>query len=398
MVFEKTVLNKALSSAFDIPIEVTYWNGKTEKYGDGTTQAHITFNKKFSFSDLSATPTLVLAEAYMNEEIEIDGSIQELIASAYRKSGSFLTDQSGFSKAIMKRLLGNHDQKESREDIHSHYDIGNDFYKKWLDPTMTYSCAYFEHEEMPLEDAQIAKVHHILDKLNSKPGGRLLDIGCGWGTLIFKAAQEYGLECVGVTLSDEQYYYVRKKAEDLGLQDKVKVFLIDYRDLKEGEFDYITSVGMFEHVGKENLEMYFQKVYDYLKPNGRALIHGITGQHRGAGVDPFIEKYIFPGGYIPNVAENIDHIMTAKLQLDDLEPLRRHYQKTLEIWNENYIKVFDEVETEMGRPFARMWTLYLQACAASFEAGNIDVIQYLVTKGSSGQSLPLSREYMFKKH
>ncbi|RZI49088.1 SAM-dependent methyltransferase [Lactococcus kimchii] len=395
MVFEKTVLNKALAAAFDIPITVTYWDGKTEKYGEGESQAHITFNKKFSFSDLSSMPTLVLAEAYMNEEIEIEGSIQELVSSAYRKSGSFLTDQSGFAKSMVK-LLGNHSQKQSRADIHSHYDIGNDFYKKWLDSTMTYSCAYFAHENMTLEEAQVAKVHHILDKLHSTPGNRLLDIGCGWGTLIFTAAQEYGLETVGVTLSEEQYYYVRKKAEDLGLQDKVKVFLMDYRDLKEGEFDYITSVGMFEHVGKENLEMYFQKVYDYLKPNGRALIHGITGQHRGAGVDPFIEKYIFPGGYIPNISENIDHIMTAHLQVDDIEPLRRHYQKTLEIWNENYLKVFDEVVESMGKPFARMWTMYLQACAASFEAGNIDVIQFLLTKGASGQGLPLSRSYMTK--
>ena len=215
---------------------------------------------------------------------------------------------------------------------------------------------------------------------------------------MFKAVQEYGLSAVGVTLSEEQYYYVRKKADDLGLSDKVKVYLVDYRDLKEEPFDYITSVGMFEHVGKENLEMYFQKVSDYLKPNGRALIHGITGQHRGAGVDPFIEKYIFPGGFIPNIAENVEHIMTAGLQMDDLEPLRRHYQKTLEIWNENYLEVFDEVEKEMGRPFARMWTLYLQACAASFEAGNIDVVQYLLTKGASGQGLPMTREYMFKKH
>lgn len=397
MVFEKTVLNKALAVAFDIPIAVTYWDGKTEKYGEGETQVHITFNKKFSFSELSSMPTLVLAEAYMNEEIEIEGSIQELVTSAYRKAGSFLTDQSGFGKSMIK-LLGNHSQKQSREDIHSHYDIGNDFYNKWLDPTMTYSCAYFEHEDMTLEEAQIAKVHHILDKLDSKPGGRLLDIGCGWGTLMFKAVQEYGLSAVGVTLSEEQYYYVRKKADDLGLSDKVKVYLVDYRDLKEEPFDYITSVGMFEHVGKENLEMYFQKVSDYLKPNGRALIHGITGQHRGAGVDPFIEKYIFPGGYIPNIAENVEHIMTAGLQMDDFEPLRRHYQKTLEIWNENYLEVFDEVEKEMGRPFARMWTLYLQACAASFEAGNIDVVQYLLTKGASGQGLPMTREYMFKKH
>jgi cyclopropane-fatty-acyl-phospholipid synthase len=393
MVFEKKLLNKAMSQAFDIPVEVTYWDGETEKYGEGEPQARIKLNKKFSFGDLAGTPTLFLAEAYMHKEVEIDGSIQELIASAYRKAGSFLTDQAGFGQATLKLLHG-HSQKETREDIHSHYDIGNDFYEKWLDKTMTYSCAYWEREDMTLEEAQMAKVRHILTKLHSQPGQRLLDIGCGWGTLMFVAAQEYGLTCVGITLSDEQYYYTRKKVEELGLEDKVSVQLIDYRNLKDGDFDYVTSIGMFEHVGKENLGIYFQKVYEYLKPNGRALIHGITGQHYGAGVDPFIEKYIFPGGYIPNIAEQVQHILSASLQIDDLEPLRRHYQRTLETWDANYKKVFVEVVESMGEPFARMWDLYLQACAASFEAGNIDVVQYLLTKGASGEGLPMTRQYM----
>ena len=397
MVFEKTVLNKALASAFDETIEVTYWSGETEKYGSGETKAHITFNKKFSLSDLAGEPTLVLGEAYMNGDIEIEGSLQALISSAYRQKESFVMDQSGLKGAIAKRLMGSHDKKTSRADIHSHYDIGNDFYKKWLDPTMTYSCAYFENETMTLQEAQMAKIRHILNKLHSTPGGRLLDIGCGWGTLLITAAQEYGLSGVGITLSDEQYAFATQHIQSLGLEDKIKIYLMDYRDLKEPEFDYITSVGMFEHVGKENLEAYFQKVADYLKPNGRALIHGITGQHQGMGIDPFIDKYIFPGGYIPNVAEQITHIMSAGLQLDDLEPLRRHYQKTLEIWSENYEKVFDETVEGMGRPFARMWDLYLQACAAGFESGNIDVIQFLITKGASGQTLPMTRDYIYKK-
>lgn len=397
MAFEKVILNKALATAFDIPVAVTYWNGKTENYGNGIPQVHITFNKKLAMSDLANMPTLVLAEAYMNEDIEIDGSIQALVASAYRKTGSFLTDQGNFATSVVKKMMSGHDKQSSRLDIQSHYDIGNDFYKKWLDPTLTYSCAYFENESMTLEEAQIAKVHHILDKLHSTSGGKLLDIGCGWGTLIITAAQEYGLSAVGVTLSDEQYYFTRRRIEELGLEDKVKVYLLDYRDIKENDFDYITSVGMFEHVGKENLAVYFQKVSEYLKINGRALIHGITGQHRGMGVDPFIEKYIFPGGYIPNIAENIEHIMDTGLQVDDIEPLRRHYQKTLECWMDNYHKVYDDTIQEMGKPFARMWDLYLQACAASFEAGNIDVIQFLMTKGVSGQGLPMTRDYIYKK-
>lgn len=227
----------------------------------------------------------------MNRGIEIEGSIQELIASAYRQSGSFLTDQSGFKGTLTKMLHG-HDKNESKEDIHSHYDIGNDFYKEWLGPSMTYSAAYWPKDGMTLEEAQMAKVHHILDKLHSEPGKKLLDIGSGWGTLIITAAQEYGLETYGVTLSEEQYAFTNQRIQELGLQDKVHVMLRDYRDV-DMTFDYITSVGMFEHVGKENLGEYFKDVANYLVPNGRALIHGITGQHYGAGVDPFIQKYIF---------------------------------------------------------------------------------------------------------
>lgn len=391
---EKQFYKSFLKRTFNIPVRVNYWDGSSAVYGTGDPQVTITFNKAIPVKAILKNASIALGEAYMDGTITVEGSLQQLITSAYENADSFFHNKK-FIHFLPKQ---GHNEKESMEDVQNHYDIGNDFYRLWLDPTLTYSCAYFESDQDTLEQAQMNKVRHIIRKLHPQRGKTLLDIGCGWGTLMFKAVQEYGLSAVGVTLSEEQYYYVRKKADDLGLSDKVKVYLVDYRDLKEEPFDYITSVGMFEHVGKENLEMYFQKVSDYLKPNGRALIHGITGQHRGAGVDPFIEKYIFPGGYIPNIAENVEHIMTAGLQMDDLEPLRRHYQKTLEIWNENYLEVFDEVEKEMGRPFARMWTLYLQACAASFEAGNIDVVQYLLTKGASGQGLPMTREYMFKKH
>lgn len=393
---EKTILSKLLVKAFDIPVMVTYWDGSTETYGESLPEVHIKLNKKLNMSELAKMPTLVLSEAYMHQDIEIEGSIQALIASAYRQSGSFLTDQSGFKGTLTKMMHG-HNKKESKEDIHSHYDIGNDFYRRWLDPTMTYSAAYWYKDGITLEEAQVAKVHHILDKLHSEPGKKLLDIGSGWGTLIITAAQEYGLESYGVTLSEEQYALTKQRISELGLEDKVHVMLLDYRDIKDLKFDYITSVGMFEHVGKENLAGYFKDVADYLVPNGRALIHGITGQHYGEGVDPFIQKYIFPGGYIPNIAENVTHIMNAGLQLDDIEPLRRHYQKTLEAWMENYSKVFDEAADEYGMPFARAWDLYLQGSAASFEAGNIDVIQFLITKGPAGQGLPMSRSYMYDR-
>lgn len=388
---EKITYKELLSHAFDIPVSVTYWDGKTENYGDGEPQVKIDIKKEIPLKKMTSQPTLVLAEAYMNGDIEIEGSIEDLVASAFRADHSFLTNNP-FLKHLPKV---SHSEKASESDIQKHYDIGNDFYRLWLDKSMTYSCAYFEHDDDTLEQAQINKDRHILHKLNPVPGNSLLDIGSGWGTLLFMAAEEFGLKATGITLSQEQYDYTMQQIKERHLEDKVNVLLEDYREVK-GQFDYVTSVGMFEHVGKENLGLYFQKVHDFMKPEGRALIHGITGQHQGAGVDPFLNKYIFHGGYIPNVAENMIHIMDAGMQMSDLEPLRRHYQKTLEIWYDNYTKVIDQVKEKYGVPFSRMWGMYLQACAASFEAGNIDVMQYLLTNSPSGTGLPMTRQYVYK--
>ncbi|MEE8823261.1 cyclopropane-fatty-acyl-phospholipid synthase [Lentilactobacillus sunkii] len=388
---EKITYKELLSHAFDIPVSVTYWDGKTDNYGDGEPQVKIDIKKEIPLKDLTSKPTLVLAEAYMNGDIDIEGSIQKLVTSAFRADHSFLTNNP-FLKHLPKI---SHSEKASENDIQKHYDIGNDFYKMWLDKSMTYSCAYFEHDDDTLEQAQINKDRHILHKLKPVAGNSLLDIGSGWGTLLFMAAEDFGLKATGITLSQEQYDYTKQQIKARHLEGKVDILLEDYREVK-GQFNYVTSVGMFEHVGKENLGLYFQKVHDFLKPEGRALIHGITGQHEGAGVDPFLNKYIFHGGYIPNVAENLTHIMDAGMQISDLEPLRRHYQKTLEIWYDNYTKVIDQVKEKYGVPFSRMWGMYLQACAASFEAGNIDVMQYLLTNSPSGTGLPMTRQYVYQ--
>lgn len=389
---EKTFYKKMLSKSFPFPVKVTYWDGKSEVYGNGKPEVEITFNEKIPISDVTKNASLALGEAYMDKKIEIKGSIQKLICGAYESADSLMRS-SKFRKFLPKQK---HNEKQSEKDVQSHYDIGNDFYKLWLDPTLTYSCAYFEDgNKDDLEKAQEDKIHHILDKLHPQKGKTLLDIGCGWGTLMLTAAKEYGLKVTGVTLSEEQYKLVQKKIYDQNLQDVAEIKLEDYRELGDKQWDYVTSVGMFEHVGKENLEGYFSDVSKYLKQDGTALIHGITRQQGGA-VNAWINKYIFPGGYIPGLQEQIGHITDNGLQVDDVEMLRRHYQRTLEIWDKNFNNSRKEIQNKMGERFTRMWDLYLQACAASFESGNIDVVQYLITKGPSGTNLPMTRQYMMK--
>ena len=388
---DKTIYKQIFKASFNAPIDVEFWDGEQVSYGEGEPIAKIILHDVIPIKDIMAHASLTFGEAYMDGKIDIQGDLQKLVTTIYQSKDSFMHN-SKFSKFIPKHA---HTEKVSKQDVQSHYDIGNDFYEMWLDPTLTYSCAYFASEEDSLETAQWNKVRHILNKLHAQEGETLLDIGCGWGTLIFTAAKEYHLEATGVTLSQEQYDYVSQKIIDEGLEGRVHVYLKDYRELTE-TYDHVTSVGMFEHVGKENLATYFEQVNARLVDNGTALIHGITGQHDGAGVDAWINKYIFPGGYIPNIAENVNHIMQASLQIDDIEPLRRHYQRTLEMWTKNFHDVEESVIAKYGERFYRMWDLYLQACASSFESGNIDVVQYLLTKGASATNLPMTRAYIYQ--
>lgn len=388
---EKTFYKEFLKNSFNIPLMVTYWDQKTEQYGMGDPDIHITIHKPIPIKSIMNNASLALGEAYMNKTIEIDGSIEKLILAAYQSRDSFL-----YNKKFKQFMpTHTHSKNDDEEFVQDHYDIGNDFYKLWLDDTMTYSCAYFEKPDDTLKQAQLNKVHHILKKLNPQPGKTLVDIGCGWGTLMLTAAQEYHLKVTGITLSEEQYEYVVQKIKDLKLTDCAEVKLVDYREIKDQKWDYVVSVGMFEHVGHEDLPEYFQDVAQMLVDEGIALIHGITRQGSGA-LNAWIDKWIFPGGYIPGLTENIDNILNAGLQLSDIEMLRRHYQRTLEIWEQNFQAHRAEVTQMMDERFSRMWELYLQACAASFASGNIDVVQYLISKGPSGTNLPMTRDYVYR--
>lgn len=386
-VFYKTLFKNLFSETFELQL----WDGSSEIYGDGIPKFKIIFNEPIPKSDIINDPSIAFGEGYMTKKFDIHGNIEEVVEALYDNKESFLGSTSKFSHLI--KVVKNN-LKNSKENIEFHYDIGNDFYKLWLDDTMTYSCGYFKSQEYSLTEAQKNKVNHILKKLNLQDGETLLDIGCGWGELIITAAKMYKVKATGITLSTQQFEKVKERIESEGLNDLVDVKLIDYRELKDIKFDKIVSVGMLEHVGKEHLCEYFSAVNKLLNKEGLSLLHCITNTSDD-GVNSWINKYIFPGGYVPSIQELISNMSDLDFNIIDVENLRLHYAKTLECWYDNFQQALPEIEKNKDETFIRMWELYLNSCAASFKSGNINLHQFLFSKGVNN-NLPWTREYMYK--
>ena len=357
--------------------------------GTGEPTFTVDFKKPIPVSKLLTSTSLALGEAYMDGDLEIEGNLYNALDHFLGQMAKFSTDEGALKKLIHTSLSKKNQEKE----VTSHYDIGNDFYKLWLDPTMSYSCAYFAHENDSLYEAQVNKVDYILKKLHLEKGMSLLDIGCGWGFLLIEAAKKYGVKGTGITLSHEQYKEFQNRIKEQGLEDLLKVELMDYRDLpKSGmTFDRVVSVGMVEHVGRENYPLFIQDAAKVLNPGGLFLLHFISSVTEHAG-DPWIKKYIFPGGVIPSLREMISAMGDEGFHVLDVENLRLHYNKTLLCWEKNYRDHIDEVRAMFDERFVRMWDLYLSACAATFHNGIIDLHQILASKGVNNE-IPMVRWY-----
>ncbi|HEY8309645.1 MAG TPA: cyclopropane-fatty-acyl-phospholipid synthase family protein [Gemmatimonadaceae bacterium] len=291
--------------------------------------------------------------------------------------------------------------------VRSHYDVGNDFYKLWLDERMVYSCGYFSHPNASLDDAQEAKLEHICRKLRLTPGDRLLDVGCGWGGLIMHAAERFGVDTVGITLSYEQAALARERIEQRGLSSHCTVEVRDYRHLTaHEEFDKISSVGMVEHVGLARLPVYFERMYSYLRPGGLFLNHGIVhAANRGApklrdklfervwGDNEFINKYVFPDGELPHLAEVIATAEAAGFETRDAESLREHYALTLRKWVRRLEHERAAAVKSAGEEVYRIWRLYMAASAYGFASGRLAIDQVLFAKPTAGGTamIPLTR-------
>lgn len=364
-------------------------NGQHYEIGEGEPGFTVIFHKTPSVSDLMTSTSIALGEAYMNGDIEIQGDLYSALSQFLGQMGKFSTD----SKKLRKLLFSSHSKKNQKKEVSSHYDIGNDFYKLWLDESLSYSCGYFAGDSDTLYQAQCNKIDRTLQKLHLEEGMSLCDIGCGWGFLLIQAAKRYKIHGLGITLSKEQKKEFERRIKEEHLEDLLRVELMDYRDLgKTGlKFDRVVSIGMLEHVGRDYYGDFMQCVKDILNPGGLFLLHYISALKEYPG-DAWMKKYIFPGGVVPSLREIIDLAGDLRFYTLDVESLRRHYNKTLLCWNKNFQENRETVVKMFDEKFARMWELYLCACAATFQTGIIDLHQILFSSDVNND-LPMTRWY-----
>ena len=385
---EEKLMVQFLSKFDDYPFLIKFADSEY-KVGEGEPTFTVSLKKAIPVQELLKSTSIALGEAYMDGNLEIQGDLYEALDHFLGQMGKFSTDQ----KALKKLIHTSVSKKNQEKEVTSHYDIGNDFYKLWLDDTLSYSCAYFKNPDDTLYQAQVNKVDYILKKLHLEEGMSVLDIGCGWGFLLIKAAKEYKIHGTGITLSHEQYAEFQRRIKAEGLEDYLTVELMDYRNLPEmgKQFDRVVSVGMVEHVGRENYQLFNDCVNQVLKDGGVYLLHFISALKEYPG-DAWIKKYIFPGGVIPSLREMVSTMAEDNFHVLDVENLRLHYNKTLLCWSKNYREHIEEVKKMFDQRFIRMWGLYLAACAATFHNGIIDLHQILVTKGINND-LPITRWY-----
>lgn len=381
-----------------LPLRLQLWDGQQFDFGKTAPKVTIRVPHASGLSYL-LTPSLSnLGKAYVEGKLEVEGRANEVIGVANALARHTLKRSGKFARLVRPY---SHNKKKDAEAIEYHYDVSNDFYRTWLDDNMVYSCAYFENGHEDLATAQLKKIDHILTKIQVRRGDTLLDIGCGWGALVIRAAQKYGARCVGITLSKNQCELATERVRQAGLSEQVEIRLQDYRDIS-GTFDRITSVGMFEHVGLKHLPDYFAKIHALLADDGYAMNHGITTTDPDNGATPygggdFIDKYVFPHGELPHIGHVLKTMQMGGLEALDVENLRPHYARTCALWADNFEMNAEKIRTLVDDRRFRIWRVYLAGCSYAFEQDWISLNQIVCSKaGRDVSTLPHSRRYMYQ--
>jgi len=402
------------------PFTVRLWNGRSYP-AEGTSRFTLVITHPGALRRMLLPPSdLTMGEAFVRGDFDVEGDLEAAVetiveAASHRSVRDWI--KVGLWALALPRIAANgriparaqlrgrkHSLERDRRAVRYHYDVGNDFYSMWLDRRMVYSCAYFPTGSEDLNTAQEAKLEHICRKLRLQPGERLLDIGCGWGGLVMYAAERYGVRAVGVTLSEPQARYAQKRIVARGLADRAEIRVCDYREVTDGPYDKLVSVGMFEHVGRSRLPEYFRRAWELLRPEGLFLNHGIAarvtgGLRKGVASGPsFMQAHIFPDGELEPLAETLSAAESVGFEVRDVENLREHYARTLRLWLRNLEMQKDRAIALVGEGRYRIWRLFLAASAQGFAAGRTEVCQSLLARpGASGKvPLPLSRADLYE--
>jgi cyclopropane-fatty-acyl-phospholipid synthase len=383
-------LNKSVPG---IPFKVDFWDGDSLQCGEGEPAFTLTFKTRGAAASILSKGTLGFGEEYVNGNILVQGDFKELmrLGTDPHFQGLKLPLRTKLA-VLIEHIRSMNTVRRSPVNIAHHYSRGNEFYKLYLDESLTYSCAYFRSPDDTLEQAQRQKYEHICRKLQLKEGETLVDVGCGFGGMLIHAARNYGVQGTGCTLSTEQAEYARQRIKTEGLEKSIQIHLEDYRNLP-GRFDKFVSIGMFEHVGEKFIPLFMEKTQALLKPGGQGLLHTI-GKELDTPGDAWTMRYIFPGAFIPILDHVIRTMGKNGLVPVDIENLRLHYAATLDEWARRFDGNARRIEEMFSGEIVRMWRMYLNGSAAIFRNGDIRVYQILFTNGLNN-GLPLTREHVY---